>query len=118
MSAQAPKAALNNAAGTSSVENQPSRLIQALNLCDSVSIVEEIAWHYHARFTELCFTWRGDVWAARVKADFRGGPMVAFIEVENLYRCAEVVTEYVRNGKLSWDKDQYPPNVRKRRGVW
>lgn len=112
------KAALDNAAGNFIVPHQASLPVQAINLCDSVSIIEEIAWHYHARFTELCFTWRGDVWVARVKADFRGGPMVAFIEVENLYRCAEVVTEYVREGRLSWSPDKHPPNIRKRTGAW
>lgn len=88
-----------------------------VDLCDSVSIIEEIGWHYNAVLTELCFTHRGDIWVARVKADFARGPQVCWIEVENLYRLAEVVTEYVRKGRLSWQRDKHPPRVRKRRGV-
>lgn len=69
---------------------------------------QNIAWNYHAELTGFTVKRKRYTWLGVIKADFSGGPMVSFIEVEQLTRLLEVVDEYANAGRLYWLRDKFP----------
>jgi len=73
------------------------------------SLQHAIANQYGAVLTELYFSEHAGVWTARVKADFDGFPMVAWLDVGTFVRTVEHLCACAHMGHIPWQRDKRPP---------
>lgn len=79
---------------------------------DKTRILQEnLGWQYNGVLTAVTFRVTADGWLAVIKANLPAGPMVAFLNVNNLEDATRVAAEYAGKKQLYWKRDKYPVKV-------